>query len=110
MAVALAFVAMGVAVISLAGSTTMTGNATWFQRLASDGVTRTAEQVLGRVAPVPEPLLGLGLLALAASFVWFTLRDRNRRTPTAADEAADDTATHPCHEHTDAPRQGVEKP
>lgn len=109
-AVALAFVAMGVAVISLAGSTTMTGNATWFQRLASDGVTRTAEQVLGRVAPVPEPLLGLGLLALAASFVWFTLRDRNRRTPTAADEAADDTATHPCHEHTDAPRQGVEKP
>ncbi|WP_122263708.1 cytochrome c biogenesis CcdA family protein [Ornithinimicrobium cerasi] len=99
-AVAVAFVAMGIAVISLAGSTTMTGNATWFQRVASDGVTRTAEQVLGWVAPVPEPLLGLGLLALAASFVWFTLRDRTRRTTAAADDAP----THPCHEHTGAPR------
>lgn len=109
-AVALGFVVMGIAVISLAGSTTMTGSSTWFQRAASDGITRTAQQVLGWVDPVPEPLLGLALLAMAASLVWFTLHGRTRRTTAAADAPADDAPIHPCHEHPSTPRQGVETP
>lgn len=80
-AVATAFVAMGVGVISLAGSATMTGNATWFQRAAGDGVTGFAQSVLSWLAPVPEPVLGVGLLGLAAVFIWFTLRDRRRPAP-----------------------------
>ncbi|CAI9411514.1 cytochrome c biogenesis CcdA family protein [Aestuariimicrobium sp. T2.26MG-19.2B] len=78
LAVAVVFVAMGIGVISLAGSTTMTGNSTWFQRAAGQGVTRFAQSVLGWLAPVPDAALGLGLLGLAAVFVWFTLRDRRR--------------------------------
>ncbi|CAI9404468.1 hypothetical protein AESSP_01214 [Aestuariimicrobium sp. T2.26MG-19.2B] len=81
--VALAFMTMGVAVISLASSTTMTGNATWFQRAAGAGVTRAARSLLGWLEPVPEAVLGLGLLALAGLFVWFTLRDRRTAPPPA---------------------------
>ena len=108
-AVAAAFVIMGVAVISLAGATTMTGEATWFQRIAGEGTTRAAEKVLAWVAPVPEPLLGAGLLALAAAFVWFTLHDRRQPARGAAD-ASEEASSHPCHEHTTAPRQGRDQP
>ena len=48
------------------------------------------------VAPVPEPLLGLAVLALAAVFVGATLRDR-RRPPTTPTEPNGDH-----HEHDDA--------
>ena len=115
--VALAFTAMGVGVISLAGSTTMTGNATWFQQAAGEGVTRFAQTVLGWLAPVPDAVLGLGLLALAAVFIWFTLRDRRQPVPSEAGETdaipdpqASTPSCHgaPNHEHTahrnDVPR------
>lgn len=110
LAVAAAFVAMGIGVISLAGSTTMTGTGTWFQRAAGEGITRAAEQVLTWLAPVPETLLGLGLLGLAASFVWFTLRDRTRPpagTPTTQEPR--DDAPPSCHEPSTAHRQGAEQ-
>lgn len=113
--VAIAFIAMGVGVISLAGSTTMTGNTTWFQQAAGDGVTRFAQVVLGWLAPVPDPVLGIGLLGLAAVFIWFTLRDRRRPAPSEVadidavpDPAAETPSCHaaPLDEHP-APRNDV---
>ncbi len=90
-AVATAFLAMGIGIIALAGSTTMTGNPNWFQQTAGEGVTRFAKTVLAGLAPVPEPVLGIGLLALAAVFIWFTLRDRRR--PTQSSDPADTETT-----------------
>jgi len=102
-AVAAAFLAMGIGIISLAGSTTMTGNANWFQQTAGEGVTRFAKTVLAGLAPVPEPVLGIGLLGVAAVFIWFTLRDRQRPTQ-SSDPAETDATTDPevetptCHD------------
>lgn len=108
--VAIAFIAMGIGVISLAGSTTMTGNTTWFQRAAGDGVTTAAQSILAWLAPVPDVVLGLGLLALAAVFVWFTLRDRRRPTPASASDPEDVTDLQveapSCH---DLPATGQSK-
>ena len=105
-AVAIAFLAMGIGVISLAGAETMTGNATWFQRAAGDGVTRFAKSVLAGLAPVPESVLGIGLLGVAALFIWFTLRDRRRPTQPSdpSDPSETDMTTDPeletptCHD------------
>ena len=54
--------------------------------------------------PVPEPVLGLGLLAVAGVFIWGTLIGRRDRRPaderaTTADEAAASTPepSTPCH-------------
>ena len=78
---ATAFVAMGIGIIALAGSTTMTGQANWFQRSAGDGVTRFAKAVLSGLAPVPEPVLGIGLPGVAArSPSGLTLRERSTAT------------------------------
>jgi hypothetical protein len=88
-AVATAFVAMGIGIISLASSTTMTGQANWFQRSAGDGVTRFAKAVLSGLAPVPEPVLGIALLVVAALFVWFTLRQRSRPSQSSGVAGAD---------------------
>lgn len=99
-AVAIAFVAMGIGVISLAGADTMTGSANWFQRAAGENLTTVAQQVLAWTAPIPEPVLGLGLLALAALFIWFILRDRRRETHPEADiddMSAQEPETAHCH-------------
>jgi len=102
-AVATAFLAMGIGIISLAGSTTMTGDANWFQKTAGGGVTSFARTVLAGLAPVPEPVLGIGLLGLAAVFIWFTLRER-RRPPQTSDPSETDMTTDPdletptCHD------------
>ena len=98
--VAVAFVIMGVWVITLAGSATMTGSGTWIQTAAGDSVTQAAQAVLGWLAPVPEPVLGLALLTLAGVFVWTTLRDRRRtHARPLPDEHADaDPGSLPhCH-------------
>ena len=125
--VAVAFVVMGVWVITLAGSATMTGSGTWVQLAAGDwirhgqplcligdsGTGKThllialgpeaAQTVLGWRAPVPEPVLGLALLGLAGVFVWTTLRDRRRDARQGAEEHADADPTLPhCHSTTDA--------
>ena len=78
LAVALAFTVMGVAVIGLAGSPNMT-RGTDAQYAAGSGLAGLAARVLDWLAPVPEPLLGLGLFALAGAFIWATLRDRQAR-------------------------------
>ena len=101
--VAGAFVSMGVWVITLAGSATMTGSGTWVQLAAGDWITQAAQAVLGWLAPVPEPVLGLALLGLAGVFVWTTLRDRRRDARQGAEEHADADPTLPhCHSTTDA--------
>ena len=94
--VAVAFVVMGVWVIALAGSASMTGQGTWFQLAAADWVTRAAQMVLDVLAPLPEPVLGLALLALAGTFVWGSLRDR-RRQPTEHDPGPATGPLPDCH-------------
>ena len=108
--VAIAFLVMGVGVIALAGSTSMTGPGNWFQEAAGEGITRFAQATLAWLAPVPEPVLGIGLLALAAVFVSATLRDRRRPAtgtdasvaessvgPAAQEQSCHDTVTDPHH-------------
>jgi len=83
-AVAVAFVVMGAFVIVLAGSAEMTGGSA-FQTAASETLTGVFSSVQDFLSPVPEPVLGLGILAVAAAFVWATLSDRrlpwHRRPP-----------------------------
>lgn len=89
LAVAVGFAIMGAGVISQANSTNMTGG---YSPLVPVGewLTRVFGNLLAWTAPIPEPLLGIALLALAAVFVLATLRDRRpnppdeRRTPAEA--------------------------
>ena len=74
-AVSIGFVVMGVFVIALAGDTDMTGG-TEAQDVAASTLTDAFLAVQTWVSPVPEPVLGLGLLALAAAFVGATLAGR----------------------------------
>ncbi len=97
LAVAAGFLVMGVAVILLAGSPDMTGGSA-FQDSASRTLTDIFATVQTWLAPVPEPVLGIALLAVAGVFVWATLTERRRAkaptAPTASDAAATaDTAT-----------------
>jgi cytochrome c-type biogenesis protein len=110
--VAAAFAVMGGFVLYLAGTGTMTSGP-GFQVAMGRGLASLFSRIEQWVAPVPEPLLGLAVLALAAVFVGATLRDRRRPsdTPTqpdhdrsehldavGADESPDaPDATHSCH-------------
>lgn len=88
-AVAVAFVVMAGFVVALAGSAEMTGGSAAQDRTSATltGVLAVVQDVL---RPVPEPVLGLALLALAGAFVRVTLADRRRRAlpaPVADDDA-----------------------
>jgi cytochrome c-type biogenesis protein len=72
--------ATGGFVIYLAGTGTMTGGP-GFQVAIGRLLTRVFARIQIWITPVPETVLGLGLLALAAVFVVATLRDRHRRSP-----------------------------
>ena len=106
--VAVAFVVMGVWVITLAGSATMTGSGTWFQLAAGDWITQAAQAVLTWLGPVPEPVLGVALLAVAGAFVWATLRDRSqtdaRVTPDGPAGAEPVPKCHGAHDDHSAAR------
>lgn len=96
-AVAVAFVLMGAFVTALAGSTDMTGG-TAAQAWASELLTGVFGGIQTFLAPVPEPVQALAILALAALFVWGTLHDR----PLPGRGRAGDTPTSPgdepsCH-------------
>lgn len=73
--VAAGFTVMGIFVIYLAGTGTMTSGPA-FQGAAGRGLAGLFERFEQWVSPVPEPLLGVGVMALAAVFVVATLRDR----------------------------------
>ncbi|MFB9732457.1 cytochrome c biogenesis CcdA family protein [Ornithinimicrobium kibberense] len=75
--VAAAFTAMGIFVIYLAGTGTMT-NGPESQVEIGQGLAGLFDRFEQWVSPLPEPLLGLGVMALAAVFVVATLRDRRR--------------------------------
>lgn len=104
--VAVAFALMGVGVIALAGSPDMTGG-TAAQESVGRGLARLFGVVQAWLAPVPEVVLGAGLLALAAVFVAATLRDR-RQAP-AVGPAALDSAQH-CDTEHDAAATGAGHP
>ena len=89
-AVAVGFAVMGVFVIALAGSKDMTGGSA-FQDAASRTLTDVFAAVQDFLSPVPEPLQGLALLAVAAAFIWATLVDRRR--PARSKSAAPATTT-----------------
>lgn len=103
--VAVAFAVMGGFVIALANSRSMTGG-TAAQDAAARGLTRLFLTIEGWLGPVPEAVVGLGLLAVAAGFVWFTLADRRRRPgpPPAPSEVDIPAAEHgsTCHDDTTA--------
>lgn len=98
-AVAIGFTIMGVFIIALADDTDMTGG-TRAQDMAASTLTDVFLAVQRFVSPVPEPVLGLGLLALVGVFVWATLSERRRRADRALalDEAT--PATPSCHDTT----------
>ncbi|WP_448059224.1 cytochrome c biogenesis CcdA family protein [Cellulomonas hominis] len=99
LAVAVGFTVMGVFIIALADDADMTGGTA-----AQDSIARTLTDVFLRIqdwaSPVPEPVLGLALLALAAVFVLATLAGRRRRPTTEPDD--DDQLPVP-----DAPPRGA---
>ncbi|HEU5155589.1 MAG TPA: cytochrome c biogenesis CcdA family protein [Streptosporangiaceae bacterium] len=81
LAVAAAFAAMGGFVIYLAGAERMTGGP-GFQVAAGRLLDRVFRRIETWTAPVPEPILGLALLALVAVFAVAVLRDhRSDRSP-----------------------------
>lgn len=78
--VAAAFTVMGGFLIYLANSGQMTGGP-GFQVAIGKGLSRIFARIETWTAPVPEPVLGLAVLGLAAVFVAATLRDRHRAAP-----------------------------
>jgi cytochrome c biogenesis protein CcdA len=93
--VAAGFAVMGGFVIYLANTGQMTGGP-GFQVAIGKGLERIFTRIEAWTNPVPEPVLGLAVLALAAVFVVATLRDRRRPVP--VDEHADhDPTTTPRH-------------
>lgn len=99
LAVAIVFAIMAGLVAWLAAAGEMTGG-TGAQAAIAESLTGAFGALEGWLAPVPEPVLGLGLLAVAAIFVVATLRRRPSPPP-------DDTAVHEalegpaCHTTTD---------
>lgn len=79
--VAAGFVVMGGWVIYLAGAGRMT-RGPGFQVAAGNVLARIFNRIEVWTRPVPDPALGLVVLAIAAVFVYFTLRDRRRDRPT----------------------------
>ena len=94
--VAAAFTVMGGFLIYLANSGQMTGGP-GFQVAIGKGLSRIFARIETWTDPVPEPILGLAVLALAAVFVVATLRDRHRSAPVGEAVDADrEAATVGC--------------
>jgi cytochrome c biogenesis protein CcdA len=91
--VAAGFAVMGGFVIYLANTGQMTGGP-GFQVAIGKGLERIFARIEAWTNPVPEPVLGLAVLALAAVFVVATLRDRRRPVPVDEHADHDPTTTH----------------
>jgi cytochrome c biogenesis protein CcdA len=94
-AVAVGFAVMGGFVIYLAGTTQMTSGPT-FQAAVGRWLSEQFEQVQRWLAPVPEPVLGVFVLAIAGVFVWATLTDHRRGGAHNGDDPNVEN-TAPCH-------------
>jgi cytochrome c biogenesis protein CcdA len=101
-AVAVAFAVMGAFVIYLAGAEKMT-TGPGFQAAVGRWLGQRFEQIQQWLAPVPEPVLGLLVLAIAGVFVCATLTDRraNVHPPSHTPAAHGDV---PCPPETAAER------
>jgi cytochrome c biogenesis protein CcdA len=101
--VAIGFAIMGGFVIYLANSGRMTGGP-GFQV----AIGRFLDRVFGRIdawlAPLPEPVLGLIVLAIAAVFVVAALRDRRAVPEPDAEDTAEESPA--CH-HSESSDRGI---
>jgi cytochrome c biogenesis protein CcdA len=88
--VAVAFTIMGAGIFYLAAAGEMSGGSA-FQSAIGENLARTFERVQTWLAPVPEVVLGIGLLAVASVFVIATLH----RRPVDDDEADSHVNTTP---------------
>ncbi|MBI4932925.1 MAG: cytochrome c biogenesis protein CcdA [Actinobacteria bacterium] len=102
-AVAVVFASMGAFVLWLAasGDTTPVPGA---QLAVGRGLSRLLTRIERWLEPIPEPILGIGLLALAALFVIAGLRDRTSTPQRSAHvdqastrESSAGTSSHSCH-------------
>jgi hypothetical protein len=84
---------MGGFVLFLAANGNTTG-APGFQLAIGRWLMSVSQDVLRWLDPVPQPILGLGLLALAALF--FVAAVRGRKNPPSLDDPLEDR-----HEHED---------
>ncbi len=91
LAVAVAFAVMGGFVIYLANTGQMTGGP-GFQVSIGKGLSEVFVRIEKWTDPVPEPVLGLAVLGLAAVFVVATLRDRHH-----TDQSTGEEHGHACH-------------
>jgi hypothetical protein len=101
---------MGGFVIYLAGASQMT-TGPGFQVAIGRWLSRQFELLQQWLAPVPEPVLGLFVAAIAGLFVYATLVDRRReRRPGTGPDAMSapdvDSADVPCH-HATSPEHAV---
>ncbi len=98
--VAAALAAMGGFVLYLADSGQMTRGPR-SQVVIGNGLTTVFRWLNDLLAPVPEPLLGLGVLGIAAVFVFAMLRDRRRDAQNAnvTQDSTPDSATPTPHCH-----------
>ncbi len=98
LAVAAVFMAMAGMVLWL-GVTGETTAAPGAQLAIGRGLSRMLSRIQTWLAPVPEPVLGFGLLTLAAVFVVAGLRDRRRhldRLNACNERNSDDVDPHPA--------------
>jgi cytochrome c-type biogenesis protein len=79
-AVAVAFGLMGIVVLALAANGNTT-RAPGFQLAIGHWLTRVSQDALRWLDPVPEPILGLGLLAIAALFFAAAVHGRSTEHP-----------------------------
>jgi cytochrome c-type biogenesis protein len=77
LAVAIGFTVMGSIIIYLANTGTMSGG-TEIQVATGRALATWFAQIETWLKPVPEPVLGLGLLLLAGVFIWGTLIGRRK--------------------------------
>jgi cytochrome c biogenesis protein CcdA len=108
-AVAVVFAVMGGFVIYLAGAEQMTSGP-GFQVAIGRRLSRWFEQLQVWLSPVPEPVLGLLVVAIAGLFVYATLTGGRRERRSVADTATGTPnvvhADVSCH-HTPGPENAV---
>jgi cytochrome c biogenesis protein CcdA len=97
LAVAAAFAVMGGFVIYLAGAQTMT-RGPGFQVTIGDWLARSFARIEAWTAPVPEAILGLAVLSIAAAFVYATIVDRRRSRQSLSEHNPDQACSHHSEE------------